>query len=44
MATTRSSCPVPGVTARTRRTARQKTIDHMLSTLEADIESFGVLD
>ena len=28
----------------TRRTARQKTIDHMLSTLEADIESFGVLD
>ena len=28
----------------TRRTARQKTIDHILSTLEEDLENFGVLD
>ena len=28
----------------TRRTARQRTIDHILSTLDEDLESFGVLD
>ena len=28
----------------TRRTARQRTIDHFLSTLDEDLESFGVLD
>lgn len=28
----------------TRRTARQKTIDHILSTLDEDLENFGVLD
>ena len=28
----------------TRRTARQKTIDHILSTLEADLQNFGILD
>ena len=28
----------------TRRTVRQKTIDHILATLDEDLESFGVLD
>lgn len=28
----------------TRRTVRQKTIDYILSTLDEDLESFGVLD
>ena len=28
----------------TRRTARQKTIDHILSTLDEDLQNFGVLD
>ena len=28
----------------TRRTARQATIDHILSTLDEDLKSFGVLD
>lgn len=28
----------------TRRTARQRTIDHILSTLDEDLKSFGVLD
>ncbi|MCY4664523.1 MAG: crotonase/enoyl-CoA hydratase family protein [Acidimicrobiaceae bacterium] len=28
----------------TRRTARQKTIDHILSTLDEDLKNFGVLD
>ena len=28
----------------TRRTARQRTIDHILSTLDEDLQNFGVLD
>ena len=30
--------------AQTRRSARQATIDHILSTLDEDLESFGVLE